>query len=66
MHMLRTVSVHMVGHNQPSPREAKGFGGFRAGAWSSELEVQGDKNQRISLPSSSQIKIKKSVPVTLS
>lgn len=47
MHMPRTVSVHMDGHNQPSPWEAKGVCGFRAGARSSESKVQGDMNQRI-------------------
>ena len=46
-HTLHTVSVHINGYNRPDPREAKGVCGFKAGAGSSELEVQGDMNQRV-------------------
>lgn len=70
MHMPRTVSVLMVGHNRPSPREAKGVCGFRAGAGSSESVVQGDMNHRITPrptnpSSSSQMKKKISSHLTL-
>lgn len=45
MHTPRAVSVHMDGHNRPSPWEAKGLCGCGAGAGGGETEVQGDMNQ---------------------
>lgn len=62
-HTLNTVSVHINGYNRPDPREAKGVCGFKAGAGSSDLEVQGDMNQRVTPNPPPFSKKKKSVAV---